>query len=204
MYTIAAQQQGGLASLLPSLVMMALVFGVFYFMLIRPQKKQQQKFQETMSELKVGDQIVTRGGVRGKIVELKEDSFVIQSGNTQIEFLKQALSYVEDASNLANDGSNPAFQNVPVQPLPYGNDKRFSDKLDEQKAQIDEEIEYDLLLEDVYEFIVVEDKPSVKEIASTFRLSEDRATEIMNQLALLGVVGQPTGTDYRQILVDPR
>lgn len=204
MYKIAAQQSGGLASLLPSLVMMALVFGVFYFMLIRPQKKQQQKFQETMSELKVGDQIVTRGGVRGKIVELKADSFVIQSGNTQIEFLKQALSYVEDSTSLTNDGSNPTFQNVPVQPLPYGNDKRFSDKLDELKAQIDEEIEYDLLLEDVYEFIVVEDKASVKEIASTFRLSEDRANEIMDQLALLGVVGQPTGTDYRQILVDPR
>lgn len=204
MYKIAAQQSGGLASLLPSLVMMALVFGVFYFMLIRPQKKQQQKFQETMSELKVGDQIVTRGGVRGKIVELKADSFVIQSGNTQIEFLKQALSYVEDSTSLTNDGSNPTFQNVPVQPLPYGNDKRFSDKLDELKAQIDEEIEYDLLLEDVYEFIVVEDKASVKEIASTFRLSEDRANEIMDQLTLLGVVGQPTGTDYRQILVDPR
>ena len=73
MYTIAAQQTGGITSLLPSLAMMALVFVVFYFMLIRPQKKQQQKFQETMNELKVGDQVVTRGGVRGKIVELKAD-----------------------------------------------------------------------------------------------------------------------------------
>lgn len=204
MYIIAAQQQSGLSSMLPSLVMMGLVFVVFYFMLIRPQKKQQQKFQETMNELKVGDQVVTRGGVRGRIVELKTDSFVIQSGNTQIEFLKQALSYVENSTDTVNDGTNPAFQNVPVQPLPYGNDERFSNKLDELKAQIGEEIEYDLLLEDVYEFIVVEDKASVKEIASTFRLSENRAAEIMNQLALLGVVGQETGTDYRQILVDPR
>ncbi|MGY3775940.1 preprotein translocase subunit YajC [Helcococcus sueciensis] len=203
MYIIAAQQQG-VGSILPSLVMMALVFGVFYFMLIRPQKKQQKKFQDTMNELKVGDQIVTRGGVRGKIVELKADSFVIQSGNTQIEFLKQALSYVEDPTKQSNEGVNSEFQNVPVQPLPYGNDKRFSDKLDELKSNINEEIEYDLLLEDVYEFIVIEDKASVKEISNTFRLSEGRATEIMNQLALLGVVGESTGTDYRQILVDPR
>nr|WP_276939478.1 preprotein translocase subunit YajC [Helcococcus sueciensis] len=203
MYIIAAQQQG-VGSILPSLVMMALVFGVFYFMLIRPQKKQQKKFQDTMNELKVGDQIVTRGGVRGKIVELKADSFVIQSGNTQIEFLKQALSYVEDPTKQSNEGINSEFQNVPVQPLPYGNDKRFSDKLDELKSNINEEIEYDLLLEDVYEFIVIEDKASVKEISNTFRLSEGRATEIMNQLALLGVVGESTGTDYRQILVDPR
>ena len=203
MYIIAAQQQG-VGSILPSLVMMALVFGVFYFMLIRPQKKQQKKFQDTMNELKVGDQIVTRGGVRGKIVELKADSFVIQSGNTQIEFLKQALSYVEDPTKQSNEGINSEFQNVPVQPLPYGNDKRFSDKLDELKSNINEEIEYDLLLEDVYEFIVIEDKASVKEISNTFRLSEGRATEIMNQLALLGVVGEETGTDYRQILVDPR
>lgn len=203
MYIIAAQQQG-VGSILPSLVMMALVFGVFYFMLIRPQKKQQKKFQDTMNELKVGDQIVTRGGVRGKIVELKADSFVIQSGNTQIEFLKQALSYVEDPTKQSNEGINSEFQNVPVQPLPYGNDKRFSDKLDELKSNINEEIEYDLLLEDVYEFIVIEDKASVKEISNTFRLSEGRATEIMNQLALLGVVGEETGTDYRQILIDPR
>ena len=203
MYIIAAQQQG-VGSILPSLVMMALVFGVFYFMLIRPQKKQQKKFQDTMNELKVGDQIVTRGGVRGKIVELKADSFVIQSGNTQIEFLKQSLSYVEDPTKQSNEGVNSEFQNVPVQPLPYGNDKRFSDKLDELKSNINEEIEYDLLLEDVYEFIVIEDKASVKEISNTFRLSEGRATEIMNQLALLGVVGESTGTDYRQILVDPR
>lgn len=203
MYIIAAQQQG-VGSILPSLVMMALVFGVFYFMLIRPQKKQQKKFQDTMNELKVGDQIVTRGGVRGKIVELKADSFVIQSGNTQIEFLKQALSYVEDPTKQSNEGVNSEFQNVPVQPLPYGNDKRFSDKLDELKSNINEEIEYDLLLEDVYEFIVIEDKASVKEISNTFRLSEGRATEIMNQLALLGVVGESTGTDYRQILIDPR
>ena len=203
MYIIAAQQQG-VGSILPSLVMMALVFGVFYFMLIRPQKKQQKKFQDTMNELKVGDQIVTRGGVRGKIVELKADSFVIQSGNTQIEFLKQALSYVEDPTKQSNEGVNSEFQNVPVQPLPYGNDKRFSDKLDELKSNINEEIEYDLLLEDVYEFIVIEDKASVKEISNTFRLSEGRATEIMNQLALLGVVGEATGTDYRQILIDPR
>ena len=203
MYILAAQQQG-VGSILPSLVMMALVFGVFYFMLIRPQKKQQKKFQDTMNELKVGDQIVTRGGVRGKIVELKADSFVIQSGNTQIEFLKQALSYVEDPTKQSNEGVNSEFQNVPVQPLPYGNDKRFSDKLDELKSNINEEIEYDLLLEDVYEFIVIEDKASVKEISNTFRLSEGRATEIMNQLALLGVVGESTGTDYRQILVDPR
>lgn len=203
MYTIAVQQQGA-GSILPSLVMMALVFGVFYFMLIRPQKKQQKKFQDTMNELKVGDQIVTRGGVRGKIVELKADSFVIQSGNTQIEFLKQALSYVEDPTQQSDEGVNSEFKNVPVQPLPYGNDKRFSDKLDELKSNINEEIEYDLLLEDVYEFIVIEDKASVKEVSNTFRLSEERATEIMNQLALLGVVGESTGTDYRQILVDPR
>ncbi len=203
MYTIAVQQQGA-GSILPSLVMMALVFGVFYFMMIRPQKKQQKKFQDTMNELKVGDQIVTRGGVRGKIVELKADSFVIQSGNTQIEFLKQALSYVEDPTQQSNEGVNSEFQNVPVQPLPYGNDKRFSDKLDELKSNINEEIEYDLLLEDVYEFIVIEDKASVKEVSNTFRISEERATEIMNQLALLGVVGESTGIDYRQILVDPR
>lgn len=203
MYILAAQASAAV-SMLPTIIMMGLIFVVFYFMLIKPQKKQQQKFQQTLSELKVGDQIITRGGIRGKVVELKEDSFVIESGNTQIELLKQSLSFVEDPNAKTNSVSNQAFSNVPVKPLPYGNDKRFADKIEEKKSEIEEEIEYDLLLEDVYEFIVVEDKPSIQEVSNTFRLSEQRASEIMEQLTLLGLVGPQNGTEYRQILVDPR
>ncbi len=94
LFNLAAQAPKG--NMLSSLLMMVGVIVLMYFMMIRPQKKQQAKMKETMDSLKVGDQIVTRSGVRGKIVKLDDVAFVLETGdkNTQIEFLRDALMYV--------------------------------------------------------------------------------------------------------------
>ncbi len=94
LFNLAAQAPKG--NMLSSLLMMVGVIVLMYFMMIRPQKKQQAKMKETMDALKVGDQIVTRSGVRGRIVKLDDVSFVLETGeqNTQIEFLRDALMYV--------------------------------------------------------------------------------------------------------------
>ncbi|MDY3052312.1 MAG: preprotein translocase subunit YajC [Ndongobacter sp.] len=72
------------------------LFGVMYFLMIRPQKKKQEQERKMRSEMKVGDQIVTIGGIRGRVTDIREDSFEIETGgdHLRIEFLKQALSYV--------------------------------------------------------------------------------------------------------------
>jgi preprotein translocase subunit YajC len=70
---LLALQASGAGSSLPFLGMMALMFAIFYFLLIMPQQRRQKKWQQMLQELKTGDKVVTSGGVRGTIVAIKED-----------------------------------------------------------------------------------------------------------------------------------
>ena len=82
---------GGLAQLLP----MVFIFVIFYFLLILPMRKKQKKTQEMLSKLKKGDEVVTGGGIFGRIAALDEErGFVILqiSDNTKIKVLRSAIS----------------------------------------------------------------------------------------------------------------
>lgn len=86
------QGEGGGSSLLSLLPMIVIIFGIFYFMVIRPQQKQQSKLQEMITSLKINDEVVTNGGIIGKIKEVKETSFIIQSAEKSfLEIGKQAV-----------------------------------------------------------------------------------------------------------------
>lgn len=69
---------GGLASLMP-LLMLVLMFGVLYFFMIRPQKKKQKEEAKMRDNLQPGDEIMTIGGFYGRVISVKEDSIVIES-----------------------------------------------------------------------------------------------------------------------------
>lgn len=72
--------------------LIVIIFGIFYFLVIRPQQKQQQKLQEMITTLKINDEVVTNGGIIGKIKEVKETSFIIQSAEKSfLEIGKQAV-----------------------------------------------------------------------------------------------------------------
>lgn len=60
------------------MLMMLLMFGVFYFILIRPQAKRQQEHQKVLRALDKGDVVVTRGGIIGKISGVKDDELIIE------------------------------------------------------------------------------------------------------------------------------
>jgi preprotein translocase subunit YajC len=64
-------QTGG--SGMASLLMMAAIFGVFYFLLIMPQQKRQKKWQEMLGNLKAGDKVTTSGGLMGTILSMKDN-----------------------------------------------------------------------------------------------------------------------------------
>ena len=84
---------GGLVQLLPII----LIIGVFYVLLIRPQQKRQRELQETISQLKAGDRIVTNGGIIGVITNVRETSFLIRSGDKSIlEISRSAIAGVEE------------------------------------------------------------------------------------------------------------
>ena len=79
---------GGLTLFLPLILMV----GIFYFLVIRPQRRQQQELQQMITELKAGDDVITNGGIIGKIKEVRETSFIIQSAEKSfIEIGKTAV-----------------------------------------------------------------------------------------------------------------
>ena len=86
---IFLQAQSGTASL----IMFGLIFAVMYFFMIRPQIKKQKAENQYRAKLKMGDKIITIGGIHGKIIELGNSSVVIEvHGGTKIKILKSAVS----------------------------------------------------------------------------------------------------------------
>lgn len=71
-----------------------LIFVIFYFLLILPQQRKQKKHQQMIDELKIGDEIVTLGGMYGKIVEIKAETFLLEvARNTQVRVSRNAVSH---------------------------------------------------------------------------------------------------------------
>lgn len=82
------EQLGLIGGFLPLIIVLVLM----YFMMIRPQQKQQKKLSEMRSGLKVGDHVVTIGGIKGKITKVGEDFVTIRSGNgAQLDLVKTAI-----------------------------------------------------------------------------------------------------------------
>lgn len=89
---------GGLAQFLP----IVLIIGVFYVLLIRPQQKRQRQLQETIASLKVGDRVVTTGGVIGVITTVRDTSFLIRSADKSIlEIARSAIAGIDDEGKQA-------------------------------------------------------------------------------------------------------
>lgn len=100
--TANGQGAGNLLSMLPMLLIMV---GVFYFMLIRPESKRKKEAEQLRSNIKNGDRITTIGGVVGTVVDVKGDTFVVETSADQvrIEFAKWALSTNDTAAEAAKE-----------------------------------------------------------------------------------------------------
>lgn len=92
----ATTPQPGMSSML-SLGMIVLVFVVFYFFAIRPQKKQEKQANEMRNALTAGDEITTIGGIIGRVVKVTEETLVIETGKdrTKLHILKSAVRSVD-------------------------------------------------------------------------------------------------------------
>lgn len=86
------------------LLPMILIFVVFYFVLIRPQRKKDKEAKAMLDNLKVGDRICTIGGIYGTIVKIKDDVLTVEVGEqkTQLIFARWAIRNVEQLS-VTND-----------------------------------------------------------------------------------------------------
>lgn len=103
--TAPATTQGGMASLLVTFVPLLLVIVLMYFMMIRPQKKKQKEEQQMRNNIRVGDEITTIGGICGRVLNIKEDSLVIETGadRSKMTIKKWALQSCE----TVHDGPAP-------------------------------------------------------------------------------------------------
>ena len=97
MYSIVATATGGVG--LMAIYMIALI-AIFYFLLIRPQKKEQQRVAAMLADMAVGDSIVTTGGFYGVILDITDDVVIVEFGNNKncrIPMKKEAIAEVEKA-----------------------------------------------------------------------------------------------------------
>ena len=100
----AANAAAGTGSLISTVVMMVAMVAIFYFLLIRPQRKKDKQVKDMLSALKVGDRICTIGGLYGTIAALKDDTVTLTLGSLQntIVIARWAIRSVENVA-LEND-----------------------------------------------------------------------------------------------------
>ena len=91
---------GGLSAGL-GIVWIIVLFAIMYFMMIRPQKKKQKEEQQMRDSIEVGDEITTIGGIVGRVVTVKDDSLIIETGaeRNRIKIMRWAIS----TNNTANE-----------------------------------------------------------------------------------------------------
>jgi preprotein translocase subunit YajC len=90
---------GGLFQFLPLLLIVA----IFYFLILRPQQRRQRQLQETIATLKIGDRIVTTGGVIGVITTVRDTSFLIRSADKSIlEIARSAVAGIDEEGRPAS------------------------------------------------------------------------------------------------------
>ena len=88
-----------------SIGLIIVMFVALYFFMIRPQKKQERQINDMRNNLQVGDEITTIGGIIGKIVSIKEETVMIETGHdrTKIRILKTAVRNVDVKAEDAQD-----------------------------------------------------------------------------------------------------
>ncbi|HAS74815.1 MAG TPA: preprotein translocase subunit YajC [Clostridiales bacterium UBA8960] len=82
---------------------MGFFFGLMYFLIIRPQKKKTKQLTDLRNSVRSGDEVVTIGGVVGKVLNVKDDEFTLEVGaaKTKLKFKKWAISSIEKANSTA-------------------------------------------------------------------------------------------------------
>lgn len=99
MYTLATQSAGGSWALI--ILVYAVIFGGFYFIFMRPQKKEQKRIQSMIAEMEVGDTVLTTSGFYGVIIDISDSDVIVEFGsnrNCRIPMQKAAIAQVEKAS----------------------------------------------------------------------------------------------------------
>ena len=93
------------ADMIPTIIMMVAMIAVFYFLLIRPQRKKDKAVKDMLAALKPGDRICTIGGIYGTIASIKDDTITLYVGAQKFQMVvaRWAIRSVEDAPLVENE-----------------------------------------------------------------------------------------------------
>jgi preprotein translocase subunit YajC len=83
------------------LIQVGAIFAIFYFLIIRPQRRQREKHEKLLAALQKGDQIVTSGGIIGEVVHLKDNEVTIRSGEAKLVVLRSNITSVTNREEAA-------------------------------------------------------------------------------------------------------
>lgn len=97
----SASADGSKQSMLPMFLLMGGLFVLMYFTSIRPQKKRQKEEQQLRENLQIGDEITTIGGIMGRIVTIKEDSIIIETGADRVKM--RIMRWAVQTNNTATE-----------------------------------------------------------------------------------------------------
>ena len=103
---VASGPAAGGAGMGSMLIWLVAMVAMFYFLLIRPQKKEQKKMQAMLSEMAVGDAVVTSGGFYGIVIDITEDDVIVEFGNNKncrIPMRKTAIAEVEKPELVSSE-----------------------------------------------------------------------------------------------------
>ncbi len=86
--------EGGMASMLSLIIPLGLMVLFFYFFLIRPEKKRNKEMQNMLNNIQVADEVITNGGIIGRVLSVKEDTILMETGSdrTKIRVLKSCIA----------------------------------------------------------------------------------------------------------------
>jgi len=109
LFAQAGGAAGGPSSLMPILIQFALIIGIIYFIMIRPQQRQRRKHEELLNALKKGDEVVTVGGIIGEVIHIREvggdaaksradDRVTIKSGESRLVVERGRIARINGSS----------------------------------------------------------------------------------------------------------
>ena len=101
MAVVATASSGGAGGMIGMIVWIVLLFGLMWFLMIRPQKKEQKRITAMLADMAVGDAIVTTSGFYGVVIDITDEDVIVEFGNNKncrIPMRKSAIAEVEKAS----------------------------------------------------------------------------------------------------------